>query len=85
MGIPLVVGSGVLGLLTVFVLRRRAAAPVVGALLAMAGVGLGWGAMLLQPDPSPFEVVAAMAILAVLVPMHVRFVLGPFGPSSPTP
>jgi hypothetical protein len=53
---------------------------VVTGILVAAGAGIGWGAMLLQPDPSPGEFVAALAILAVLIPAHVRVVLGPFGP-----
>jgi hypothetical protein len=36
--------------------------------------------MLIQADPSIGEFVAAVAMLAGLVPAHVRIVLGPFGP-----
>jgi hypothetical protein len=72
--------SAAVALVTAFLLRRRLPTPVVAAVLALAGAGLGWGAMQVQLDPAVGEVVAAMVILAVLVPMHVRIVLGPFGP-----
>ena len=53
---------------------------MVLAVLALAGAGIGWGAMLIQPDPSAGEFAAAIVILGVLIPAHVRIVLGPFGP-----
>jgi hypothetical protein len=61
-------------------LRRRLPAPAVLAILILAGAGIGWGGMLIQPHPSVGEFAAAVAMLAVLVPTHVRIVLGPFGP-----
>jgi hypothetical protein len=78
--VGLVAGSGFVAVVTAFLLRARLSAATVVILLAAAGAGVGWGAMLLQPDPSTGEVVAAIVILAVLVPAHVRIVLGPFGP-----
>jgi SHS2 domain-containing protein len=36
--------------------------------------------MLLRTDPGTGEVFVAVAAMAVLVPLHVRIVLGPFGP-----
>ena len=68
-------------LLTALLLRRRIAPEVGAAILLLAGAGIGWGGMLLQPDPSTAEFVAAVALLAFLVPAHVRVVLGPFGPA----
>ena len=76
----LVASAAAVGLITAFLLRARIAAPVVGAILALVGAAIGWGGMLLQPDPSVGEFVAAVVVLAVLVPAHVRIVLGPFGP-----
>lgn len=67
--------------LAAFVLRTRLPAPASIALLGLAGAGIGWGGMLLRPDPSPGEVAAAILLLAVLVPAHVRIVLGRFGPA----
>ncbi|MGH2693120.1 MAG: hypothetical protein ACRDHM_11580 [Actinomycetota bacterium] len=65
---------------TALLLRRRLPAYAVLTILVLAGAGIGWGGMLIQPDPSIGENVAAVAMLAVLVPAHVRIVLGPFGP-----
>ena len=73
--------SAVLALIVGFVLRPRLPAGAVAGMLLVAGVGIGWGGMLLQPDPSIGEVVAALGMLAFLVPVHVRIVLGPFGPT----
>ena len=62
--------SSAVAVATAFLLRPRLA----------AGAGIGWGGMLVQADPSAGELVSAVAMLAVLVPAHVRIVLGPFGP-----
>ena len=75
------ISAGV-ALVTALFLRNRAPGPVVLAILVAAGAGIGWGGMLIQPDPSVGEFVAAVAILAALIPAHVRIVLGPYGPSS---
>ena len=72
--------SAAMAVLGAFVLRGRLRAGVVVGVLLLAGAGIGWGGMLLQPDPSIGEVAAAVAMLAFLVPVHVRIVLGPFGP-----
>jgi hypothetical protein len=77
----LIVAGAAGGLVTAFLLRTRMPAVLVAAVLTLAGVGLGWGGMLVQPDPSTGEFVVAVAALAFLVPAHVRIVLGPFGPA----
>jgi hypothetical protein len=71
--------SAVLGAVAAFVLRTRAPAWAVAILLAGTGAVLAWGGMLLRPDPGTGEVVIGVAAMAVLVPLHVRIVLGPFG------
>jgi hypothetical protein len=38
--------------------------------------------MLIRPDPTAGELGAAVVGLAVLVPAHVRIVIGPFGPRA---
>ncbi len=76
----LVAVSAFVALSSAFLLRTRLHPTTVAVLLAAAGGALGWSVMLLQPEPSTGEVVAAVAILAILVPLHVRIVLGPFGP-----
>jgi len=80
-GAWLAAASAAVAIVTALLLRRRLAPPAVMVLLALAGAGLGWGGMLIQPDPSTLELVAAVAMLAFLVPAHVRIVLGPFGPA----
>jgi hypothetical protein len=74
--------SGAVALLAAFVLRVRLPGWLVLAILAGCGAGIAWGGMLLRPDPSTAEVVAAVAALGILVPAHVRIVLGPFGPPA---
>ncbi len=81
-GIFLVAVSVGVALVTAFVLRTRAPAPLSIALLAAAGAGLGWGGMLIRLSPPLGEVVTAIVLLAVLVPAHVRIVLGPLGRGS---
>jgi hypothetical protein len=68
------------GLVAAFPVRSRLPGSVVAILLVVAGAGMGIGGMLLQEDPPAWEVVLAVVLLAVLVPAHVRIVLGPFGP-----
>jgi hypothetical protein len=79
-GVWLVSVSAGVALLAAFLLRRRLAPVAVTLILLVAGAGIGWGGMCLQPDPSVGEFAAAVAALAFLVPAHVRIVLGPFGP-----
>ncbi len=79
-GVWIVSASVAIGLVTAFLLRTRLPARVVLALLAACGAGIAWGGMLLRRDPSTGEVALTLILLAVLVPSHVRIVLGPFGP-----
>ena len=76
----IVAASVAVGLMLAFVLRNVLPAVVVSIGLAACGVGVAWGGMLMRSDPPPAEVIAAVVILAGLVPAHVRIVLGPFGP-----
>lgn len=79
-GVWFVVLSSLVAVATAFVLRTRAPSWVVAALLAVSGGSLAWGGMLLRADPGTGEVFVAVAAMAILVPLHVRIVLGPFGP-----
>lgn len=79
-GVLVVVLSALVGSVTAFVLRTRAPGWAVAVLLAGSGAALGWGGMLLRADPETTETVVGVAAMAVLVPVHVRVVLGPFGP-----
>jgi hypothetical protein len=81
-GAILISVSSAVMLVTALALRTRVPAAAGIALLSLAGGAFGWGVMLLQPDPSVGEWVAAVTILSVLTPAHVRIVLGRFGPSA---
>ena len=74
--------AAALGVVTALWLRTRLPAVTVAVLLAAAGAALGWGLMLLRTDPSVGEAVAAIVLLGILVPAHVRIVLGRFGPAG---
>lgn len=78
-GVWVVVVSAVVGSVTAFVLRTRFPGWAVAALLVVSGAALGWGGMLLRADPEIAEVTVGTVAMAVLVPVHVRIVLGPFG------
>lgn len=78
----LVAIAAAVALITAFVLRTRLPVPLTFAILALCGAGVATGGMLLLDDPSAGEFVAAVVTTAVLVPLHVRLVLGPLGPSG---
>jgi hypothetical protein len=71
-----VVGAAVI----VAILRTRLPGPLSAVLLATASAALAWGLVNHRPDPSTVEVALAVTGMAVLGPVHVRAVLGPFGP-----
>lgn len=79
MGGWVVGGAAAAVLVLAFALRTRLPAAVEAILLTASFAALGWGGMLLRPDPPTPEVVLAVAAMALLGPLHVRVVLGPFG------
>jgi len=72
--------AAAVALLVTFVLRTRLPAAVTIPLMVAASAALAWGGMLLHEGTSRFEVVLAVAAMAVMGPLHVRIVLGPYGP-----
>lgn len=72
--------AAAVAVLTAVVFRGLLPAPVVVAVLAGASGALGWGVIRLRPDPSTLEVALTVLAMAVLGPVHVRVLLGPFGP-----
>jgi hypothetical protein len=78
-GIALIVAGAGIALATGFLLRTRAPAPAVAAILALSGLALGAGALLVQGHVSTTNWVVTLVALSFLVPAHVRVVLGPFG------
>ncbi|HEX2026194.1 MAG TPA: hypothetical protein VHH92_07345 [Actinomycetota bacterium] len=82
MGTWIVVVSAVVALVTGFLLRTRMPAVAVAVVLVAAGAGVGWGGLLLQEDATVAETIITVVAMAVLVPAHVRIVLGRFGPAG---
>ncbi len=68
-----------LGLLIVFVLWRRLPAAAAFAVIAVCGVGVAVGGLLVQDDVGTASWVVAVAVLGVLTPVHARLVFGPPG------
>lgn len=84
-GIALITAGGSLGLLTALLVRRRLPGPAVAVIVGSCGAAVGAGGLLVQPDAGVAEWVIAPAALAVLLPLHVRVVLGPLGrPAAPS-
>jgi hypothetical protein len=82
MGAWTVAGSALVALVTAFALRTRLPGAIVAVILTAAGAGIGWGGMVLQEDPTTPELIVGVVLMALLVPLHVRIVLGRFGPSA---
>ena len=75
----LVAGAAV-GVVTALVLRTRVPGAVVLVVLVLCGVTLASGGLLVLDHVSTTNIVLTEILLAVLVPAHVRVVLGSFGP-----
>jgi hypothetical protein len=78
-GVATIAVAGALGLLTVFVLWRRVPAGAAFAVIALCGVGLAVGGLLVQDDVGTASWVVAIVALGVLTPVHARLVFGPPG------
>ena len=79
-GIALLVAGGVVGLATALLLRTRVKAALVATILVLCGAAVGVGAALVQDHVSITNWVVTVALATILIPAHVRVVLGPFGP-----
>jgi hypothetical protein len=84
-GIVLIVAGSVIGLAFAFLLRRRAPARLVTGVLAACGLAIGTGALLVMRHVSPTNWTLTLVLMTILVPAHVRVVLGPFGPAGDEP
>ena len=84
-GIALIVAGSLVGLAFAFVARRRAPAVLVAAVLALCGLALGAGALLVLHHVSVTNWTVTLVLMAILVPAHVRVVLGPFGAGGDEP
>lgn len=87
--VALVAVSAAVALAIAFVGRTRLTASVAFLLLALCGAGIGLGAGAIEflssrgyprePGAEYTQWAIATILLAVLTPLHVRVVLGPFG------
>jgi hypothetical protein len=84
-GIALIVGGSLVGLAFAFPLRRKAPAVVVAVVLALCGLALGAGALLVLQHVSATNWTITLVLMTILVPAHVRVVLGPFGVGGDEP
>jgi hypothetical protein len=78
-GVATIVGASALGLLTVLVLWRRLPAAAALATIALCGVGVAVGGLLVQDDVGTASWVVAVVVLGVIAPVHARLVFGPPG------
>jgi hypothetical protein len=78
-GVASIAVASALGLLTVFVLWRRVPAAAAFAVIALCGVGLAVGGLLVQDDVGTASWVVAIVALGVLTPVHAWLVFGPPG------
>jgi hypothetical protein len=81
-GILLIVGGALGVLATAFLLRRLLPAPGVFLLVAAFSVTLTAGALVVQDHVTTADWVVALIAMGLLGPLHVRVLLGPFGPSA---
>jgi hypothetical protein len=79
LGVGLILGGAAVLLAVAFGLRGRAGAPVCIALGVLGGGILAAGALLVQRHASPGDWIVAVGALALLMPVHMRVLLGPFG------
>jgi hypothetical protein len=80
LGIVLIVAASALLLAVALVLRPRAPAAVGMLLSGVGGAALSAGALFVQPHASAADWAVAVGAMAFLAPVHIRVVLGPFGP-----
>jgi hypothetical protein len=82
LGVALIAAGGVVAVATAFGVRTRAPAAAVLAILTLGGLAIGIGAVLVQDHVSTTNTVLTIALATILIPAHVRVVLGPFGPAA---
>src|SRR5262245_35503556 len=84
-GVALIVASSAVGALIVFGLWRRLPAGLAFGSLALCGMGIAAGGLLVQEDVGVASSIAALSVLAVITPLHMRLVFGPPGPRMVAP
>ena len=81
-GVALIVAGAAVALPTAFLVRTRAPAILVTAVLSLCGLAVGVGAILVQDHVSTTNCILILLLMPVLFPAHVRVVLGRFGPTA---
>jgi hypothetical protein len=79
-GIVIVAFGSVLIVVTGARLRTRLPGPAIDALMALAGAGIGVGGLLMLDDVETASWIVAPAVLALIVPLHVRALFAREGP-----
>lgn len=75
-GVASIVSGGGLALVVALALWRRLSPAVLFVSLAACGALVGVGSLLVQGRPGPGDWAIAPIAMAVLTPIHARFVLG---------
>jgi len=75
-GVGLMAAGGLLALLVVSTGWRRLRAPIAYGLLAVCGVVVGAGALLVQQDAGLGSWAIALTVLGMFAPLQGRLVLG---------
>jgi hypothetical protein len=81
-GIATIAVASSCGLVIVFFLWRRLPGVTALALMAVCGVALGAGGLVVQEAVGPASWAVALVVLGVLTPVHARLVFGPPGPGD---
>jgi hypothetical protein len=77
------IAAGAAGaLLTALLLRTRLSAAAVLVLLVAFGACIGAGALIVQDRPGLADWAVTVPLVALLLPAHVRILLGRFGPAG---
>jgi hypothetical protein len=84
-GIVLIVAGAAGVVVTGFWLRPRLPGPVVFALISGFSVVLTAGALVVQDHTTTADWIVALVAMALLGPVHVRVLLGPFGRRAAAP
>jgi hypothetical protein len=78
-GVGLMVGASAVGLAVALLLRARLPAWAVASMLSVCGGVVGAGALLVQEEAGAADWAVTVTSLCLLVPLHVRVMLGPLG------
>jgi 4-hydroxybenzoate polyprenyltransferase len=78
-GVATIAVASACGLVTVFFLWRRLPPVTALALMAVCGMAIGAGGLLVQEDVGPASWAVALVVLGVVTPVHAHLVFGPSG------